>query len=273
MKNLIRYVLSVIASTSLLLPISTSITVVQAAEYEIADPVTEPVASNEVVFLTLEYPPYSSEAMHNYGAAVDLLHHVLAGTEWKARVVFVPWSRVEHELKAGRADGALLLWPAEVKQYKVLSSAPMFISRLGFYVRSADASNTDVNLHSLRGQRVCTVRGYGYPPELADAGVILDEALSDEINLKRVSMKRCDYVALERAVGEYILSSDKEWSLHTQVSWKEPAFAELPLSIAINPKKPNAAALLAAIETGLINFKQTPAYEALLRTYSLDKPD
>jgi polar amino acid transport system substrate-binding protein len=229
-------------------------------------------ARREVLFLTLEYPPYASEAMHNSGAAVELLHLMLAGTQWQARVIFVPWSRVEHELKAGRADGALLLWPAEVKKYKVLSSSALFISRLGFYVRSAEAAQADVRLPAMKGQRVCIARGYGYPPELAASGVIMDEAASDEINLKRVSMKRCDYVALERAVGEFILSSDKKWSLQTKVVWKEPAFAELPLTIGLPPHKPDSAALLADLEKGLARLKQSPAYTALLKKYSLDAP-
>lgn len=230
-------------------------------------------AKREVLFLTLEYPPYASEAMHNSGAAVELLHLVLAGSRWQPRVVFVPWSRVENELKTGRADGALLLWPAEVKQYQVLSSSAIFISRLGFYVRSADVAQLDVRLSAMKGQRVCTARGYGYPPELAESGVIIDEAASDEINLKRVSMKRCDYVALERAVGEFILSKDKEWSLQTEVSWKEPAFAELPLTIGLPSQKPDSKALLADIEQGLARLQQSPVYAALLKKYSLDGPN
>jgi len=235
-------------------------------------PAATATSPKEVLFLTLEYPPYASEAMHNSGAAVELVHLILAGSKWRPLVVFVPWSRVEHELKAGRADGAILLWPAEIKKYRLLSSSAMFISRLGFYVRTADLATADVNLAAMNGKSVCTARGYGYPPELAKSGVIIDEAASDEINLKRVSMKRCDHVALEKAVGQYILSTNKEWSLHTQVSWKEPAFAELPLTIGVLPGKADSADLMAAIENGLAKLKQTPAYEALLKTYNLDRP-
>ena len=92
--------------------------------------------AKEVVFLTLEYPPYSSEQMPGQGAAVELLRMMLAGTPWTPVVRFVPWARVEHELKAARADGALLLWPEELKRYRIKPTSAIFLSRLGFYVRT-----------------------------------------------------------------------------------------------------------------------------------------
>jgi len=228
--------------------------------------------AKEVVFLTLEYPPYSSEQMPGQGAAVELLRMMLAGTPWTPVVRFVPWARVEHELKAARADGALLLWPEELKRYRIKPTSAIFLSRLGFYVRTEDAPRLDVALSALKGRRVCTVRGYGYPAELSAAGVLLDESSTDTINLQRIVRKRCDYVALERAVGQFILAQASSAAWRQNVSWMEPAFAELPLTFGVMPDKPDAEALLQAMELGLARLQQQQQYQRLLKRYGLDRP-
>lgn len=225
-----------------------------------------------VEFLTLEYPPYASEHLAGGGAAVELLELMLAGSGFKASVRFVPWSRVIRELQTSRADGALLLWPEEFKHFDALSTSPLFLSRLGFFVRSSELSQRDVRLQVLARQRVCTVRGYGYPSALQAAGVLVDEALTDEANLQRMLLGRCDYVALERAVGEHLLKQPAFAGVRQQISWAEPAFAELPLSFAVTAGKPDTAALLLALEQGLARLRAKQQYQQLLKRYGLDQP-
>lgn len=229
-------------------------------------------ARRELVFLTLEYPPYSSENLPAQGAAVEILQFIFAGTAWTPKVRFVPWSRVSRELSFGRADGALMLWPEEVKRYNILSTSPIFISRLGFYVRSEDAGRVNTDLSALKGQRVCTVRSYGYPQTLYASGVIFDEAISDEVNLKRMSIRRCDFVAVEQAVGEHILNKQGNEKLRSKVSWVEPAFAELPLTFGITPGKEDSELLLATIEKRLAQLQTDPDFKKIFHKYQLEMP-
>ena len=230
------------------------------------------VPSREVLFLTLDYPPYSSEAMPKKGAAVELLHLMLEGSGFEPKIKFMPWSRLLYEIAEGRADGALLFWPEELKKVDVLTTSPIFLSRLGFYIRSDEQRSREVRLFAMHKKRVCTVRGYGYPLELADAEVIFDEALSDEVNLQRVAIGRCDYVALEKAVGEYLLSQPKQLKLKAKVSWAEPAFAELPLTFAVTRAKSDSDALLLALESGLARLRSQQRYQQLSAEYGLDQP-
>lgn len=229
-------------------------------------------AAKTVLFLTLEYPPYASEQLPGRGAAVELLQLMLAGSGFKPVVQFVPWSRVLREAAAGRVDGALLLWPEEFKRYPLLSTSPLFLSRLGFYVRQTELATRDVRLAALANQRVCTVRGYGYPAALLAAGVRLDEAMNDQANLRRMMLGRCDLVALERAVGEHLLHQSEFAQLRGHISWAEPAFAELPLTFGVAAGKADSAALLLALEQGLVRVRQQQQYQQLLQRYGLDQP-
>lgn len=226
----------------------------------------------QVVFLAPEYPPYASPTMAHQGAAIELLHLLLQGSGFKPVVAFMPWPRIVDELKKGRVDGVLLLWPDEVKQHNLKSTSALFQSRIGFYVRNEQRKQQDTSLASLKGQRICTVRGYIYPAVLYQAGLEFDEALTDMVNLQRLSLKRCDYAVMEYAVGEYLLSSPHAAKLRAQLSWTEPAFAEVPLTFGLTAQRPSTDALLLALEKGLVSLYNNQQYQQLMSRYGLDTP-
>jgi polar amino acid transport system substrate-binding protein len=231
-----------------------------------------PAMAREAVFLTLEYAPYASESVRGDGAIIQVLREALAGTEWQVKIRYVPWARVPLEVRSNQIAGALPVWSSEAKSFGLLAGHPVFESRLGFFVRKSDWATIDTRLAHMAGKKVCTARGYGYPDSLAAAGVIRDDANSDEANLKRITLGRCDYVAVERAVGEYLLSRNKPWALQAEVAWKEPAFAVLPLFIGIAPQFPDADRLRAAVEQGVERMRKSGRLKAIADGFSIDIP-
>lgn len=228
--------------------------------------------SKEVTFVTLEYPPFASESMEGDGGIIRLLRMALDGKDWQIKVVFLPWARAQREVASGLVDGALPLWPKEAIDFGVTPSQAVFESQLGFYVRKSDYQLRETSIGQMRGKKVCAVRAYGYPPSLSNAGVNLDEGSGDEMSLKKLAVKRCDYAVLERAVGEYLLSTDKDWRLDAPVQWKGPAFASLHLYIGVVPGKPHSARLLADINEGIKAMQKDQRLRALANELSLNIP-
>jgi len=226
----------------------------------------------QVLFETLEYPPFASESMSGEGATIEILREALAASGWHVEVRFVPWARVPIEIAEGGVDGVLPCWPAEIERFGLLGSSPLFMSRLGFFVRTADLPRLDVTLAHMKGKRVGTVRAYGYPDSLADAGVAREDAMDDETNFKKLAARRFDYVVLEKAVGDYLLSTNKAWHLAADVSWKEPAFATLPLFVGFVRDRPHSRELQQDFEAGLARLRREGRLDALARQYSLDLP-
>jgi len=229
-------------------------------------------AAKHAVFVTLEYPPFASESMQGDGAAIEVLRAALVQRGWEVEVRFLPWARVPMEIARGDVDGALPCWPAEVQRFGLQMSAPVFVSRLGFFVRTADVSRLDVTVDHLRGQHVGTVRGYGYPDSLERSGVVREDAMDDETNFKKLAARRFDYVVLEKAVGDYLLSTNKSWHLSAEVSWKEPAFAMLPLYVGFVPGRPRTAALEQDFQSGLAKLRREGLLDRLARQYLIDLP-
>lgn len=228
--------------------------------------------TKHAVFLTLEYPPFASESMTGDGATIEVLREALALRGWEVEVRFLPWARVPMEIAHGEADGALPCWPAEVQRFGLQMSEPLFMSRLGFFVRTSDLARLDVSLDGMKGKRIGSVRGYGYPDSLDRAGVIREDAMDDETNFKKLAARRFDYVVLERAVGDYLLATNKAWHLSADVSWKEPAFAMLPLYVGFVPGRPHAAELEQDFQAGLAKLRREGRLDGLARQYGLDLP-
>ncbi|KAF0812147.1 hypothetical protein IGB42_03424 [Andreprevotia sp. IGB-42] len=229
-------------------------------------------ASTTVTFLTLEYPPYTSESMPAQGAMLEVLNGALAGKGYDIRVVFLPWARVPLELRQGNADGVLPCWQSEIGSFGLQASMAVFESRLGFYVRDTQAATQKTDLPSLHGKKIGTVRGYGYPDNLLNAGLILEAVNDDETNLKKLASNRIDTAAMEHAVGEYLMSSRKTWSLNANVRWQEPAFASIPLYFGIVPGRPGAAKLLRDINEGIEQMKRDGRFASITQRNVLDLP-
>lgn len=213
----------------------------------------------EAHFLTTEYPPFSVESAPDGGLFVRAVRQALAKSGWKVSVRSVPWARVLLELPRGGVDGVLICWPDTIRRYRLIPSDTIFESQLGFFVRTEDAASLDARLAYMRGKVVGTVRGYGYPPELAASGVVRQDAADDASNLVRLAKKRIDYAAVEKAVGDYILSRPAMLATRSEVTWKEPAFAILPLTVGFAPGSPHAHRLLQDLNRGMAALRRSGA--------------
>lgn len=226
---------------------------------------TEQIAN----LLTTNYPPYSAEALPQGGAFTAAVREALALNGWGIKLRFVPWARVPTEIRSGRVDAVLVCWPREIREFGLLSSTPIYASRLGFFVRRSEAASTEVTLARLRGVVVGTVRSYGYPDQLAAAGVVREDAAADATNLRKLAAGRFRHVVLEQAVGNYLLGTTELAALRPQLSWKGPAFATVPLSVGVVPGQGQSASLLAALNQGLQTLHKNGRLHQLGATYAI----
>ncbi len=225
--------------------------------------------AKELRLLTTEYPPFSIAGKSGGGLFAELITEALGRKGWTVRVRSVPWVRVPLEVTSGRADGALICWPEEIKKFDLLPSRAVFISELGFFVRKSDAEKINVALAAMKGQKVGAVRGYGYPPALEASGALIDYVHDDQPNLRKLLARRVDYVALEKVVGEYLLQQPELAEVRDKVVWKAPAFARLPLYVGIARQLPNAASILADLNEGLAAMDKDGSYQVLAQRYQV----
>ena len=230
------------------------------------------VQAETAILVTTEYPPFSVEAAPDGGAFVAALRLALRDTDWQLDVRTVPWARVPLEVAHGGVDGVLICWPKDISELGLLPSEPFFESRLGFFVRKVDGPVIDVDLETLRGKSVGTVRGYAYPDKLDAAGVVRAEVSSDLLNLKKLAIGRVDLAVLERATGDYLLATPEMAALRNRLVWKGPAFSLLPLYLGVVPGRPATQRLLADVNRGLEQIRRDGTLNHLAQRYRVDLP-
>ena len=177
----------------------------------------------------------------------------------------MPWARVRAELRSGRYQGALALWPQEIREERLHASRPLFYSQLGFFVRR-DTPVHFAGLSELHGRRVGIVRGYGYPPRILGSGIVTEEAVDDISNLRKLAARRFDLVLLERLVGEHLMAGDSE--LRGQLVWQEPALERIPLVVGFAPPRDGQPDWAAIFERGLRELHASGEYLRILKRHS-----
>lgn len=214
---------------------------------------------------TLEYPPYSSQAQAAGGSIVELTRSAFATQGYTPEIDFMPWARVRAGLRSGRYQGALALWPEEIKEEQLHASRPLFYSQLGFFVRR-DTHVRFADLGDLRGRRVGIVRGYGYPQRILGSGIVTEEAVDDISNLRKLAARRFDLVLVERLVGEHFLAADGK--LHNQLVWQGTELERIPLVVGFTAPQPGQPDWAAIFERGLVELHASGEYLRILKRHN-----
>ena len=222
-------------------------------------------AEPQLRMATLEYPPYSSEHLPDGGSIVALARRAFAVRGHSLQIDFMPWARVRMGLRNRSYQGALALWPQEVKEEGLLASRPLFYSELGLFVRN-DHPLPFNQLQELRGQTLGIVRGYGYPQHILEAGLSLEEAVDDISNLRKLKARRFDMVLLEHIVGNHLINNDEQ--LRGTLRWHGNVLERIPLLVGFLPPKAGEPDWSKVFEQGLRDLHSSGEYMQILREHN-----
>jgi polar amino acid transport system substrate-binding protein len=168
-------------------------------------------------------------------------------------------------LRNSSYQGALALWPQEVKEEGLLASRPLFYSELGLFVRN-DHPLPFNQLQELRGQTLGIVRGYGYPQHILEAGLSLEEAVDDISNLRKLKARRFDMVLLEHIVGNHLINNDEQ--LRGTLRWHGNVLERIPLLVGFVPPKAGEPDWSKVFEQGLRDLHSSGEYMQILREHN-----
>ncbi|MBU0903114.1 MAG: transporter substrate-binding domain-containing protein [Gammaproteobacteria bacterium] len=222
-------------------------------------------AEPQLRMATLEYPPYSSEHLPDGGSIVALARRAFAVRGHSLQIDFMPWARVRMGLRNRSYQGALALWPQEVKEEGLLASRPLFYSELGLFVRN-DHPLPFNQLQELRGQTLGIVRGYGSPQHILEAGLSLEEAVDDISNLRKLKARRFDMVLLEHIVGNHLINNDEQ--LRGTLRWHGNVLERIPLLVGFLPPKAGEPDWSKVFEQGLRDLHSSGEYMQILREHN-----
>ncbi|MCW8109338.1 transporter substrate-binding domain-containing protein [Alteromonas ponticola] len=216
-----------------------------------------------------EYPPYYGRGLYREGFISEIVVKAYALSGYEVELVYLPaWQRSVEETKNGRFDGLLTMWHSQRREQWFLFSNPLPANEIGFY-KHVDSPFTFNSVDDLASARVGTVRGVIYPPELEDAGAVVEEVTYLKQNIAKLLKQRIDMALTDKAVGRHILLS--LYPEHKDdIIFIEPSLALINQHLVISRKADNAQEKLNAFNRGYAILKESGEIVRLATKYGIE---
>ncbi|KAA3629041.1 MAG: ABC transporter [Proteobacteria bacterium] len=173
------------------------------------------VAGKTVVLSTLEWPPFASSRLHDFGATGRIITEAFAARGYEVRFSFNPWP-VSVDMARTGADHVVAYFPGYHCRHRenFLESDPVGSSPLGFAER-VDAPISWRTLDDLGEQqlKIGTVFGYTNTEEFdRRVGIGWIRAIpseNDADNLRRLLRGRIDAAVIDKHVFRYLVATEE----------------------------------------------------------------
>lgn len=184
------------------------------------------LAKEKVVFVTHPIPLMVEDEFK--GVFIELVRKFFAKTDVDLEIIVLPRNR---SLDYFRNKKALILFPGvgpEDLGENYLKTVTFYHKRDYLFFRKGDHFST---LKSLQGKVMGTTLGYPYSKEaMSREGIHYESASSDEINFKKLEMKRIDAFLVEEVTG---LQALKNIEAKNIVYDKEKPISSMPVYFAV----------------------------------------
>ncbi|MES2740230.1 MAG: transporter substrate-binding domain-containing protein [Pseudomonadota bacterium] len=160
-----------------------------------------------------EWPPFVSSALPGDGLSMSLVNAVYERLDSSAKVEYFPWKRtVELGLNSPRFAGFLAVWRTPERENLCYFSAPI-ANTVTVLAYLKEAPLRVVSLLDLKGLRIGTVAGYAngeqFDAMAAGGELTAEEGVNDDINLRKLLMRRFPAIVIEKHVLRHLLMSNQ----------------------------------------------------------------
>ncbi|MBB5019274.1 polar amino acid transport system substrate-binding protein [Chitinivorax tropicus] len=172
-------------------------------------------ADDKTITLTsLEWPPYTGQALQNQGASAAVAKAAFEAMGYKLKIEFYPWSRAVGLVKTSKTHMGYFPEYHSTDNAKTFHySDPIGKGPLGFAER-ADAPISWSRLSDLASKKIGVVQDYVNTDEfdgmVAAKQLKVDVATDDSKNLLKLGGGRIDLAVVDQNVMNYLLSNDKD---------------------------------------------------------------
>lgn len=164
-------------------------------------------------FAAEEWPPFFSRALPGNGLTGTLIGAVVARMGYTGRIDYFPWKRaMEIGLRDPDYDGVVAL-SRNPEREKLCYFSSAVGNRQTVLAYLKDTPVRAAALADLRAVRIGTVGGYSYGEQfdgLAQSGALnVEQAISDEINLRKLLAHRFPAIVIEKRMLQYLLATGR----------------------------------------------------------------
>lgn len=234
-----------------------------------------------IIFLTGEWPPYTSEKIYGGGLITEIVNATIEEMGIEAQVQFVPWERGEKLLKSGDAFASFPYAITPERQEAFLYSERLLENPSGkfFFKVSNLAEKPQIKtLSDFKPYRLSLLAGEASEEAFKEAGVKIESVISDEFNIQRLYKERADFIQMDPVLGWYLIEQlypNEEHLFDTlDITFQEligqSGNPDWDSYLMVSPSYPNSKALLEQFNAALERVITSSTYDRILGKYSLE---
>ncbi len=224
----------------------------------------------DIPISTGDWEPYVSSRREGNGLVAEIVTAAFREVGDTVRFEFVPWSRAENNVKAGKTYAAFpYVKNAEREAIYDFSHRVFYSTGRLFYYKPVMKQEVKFSKpEDLVNHKVGGVRGYWYVDPWTKAGVKLDLSNSDEQNFRKLQAGRVDLIVAEELVGRGLIQelfpdkTDQFQTLPTPTDQSE-------LFLLVSRSYPNAVEITKRFNDGLDRIKKKGVYKKILAKYGI----
>lgn len=163
---------------------------------------------------SLEWPPYTGASLPRQGVTTAVIAAALASMGYRLEVQYFPWSRATALIKIDSPfAGYYPEYLSAARARDFLVSDPIGSGPLGFAYH-ADAPVQWETMADLSKYRIGVVQGYvntsEFDTRVRQGKQLVDAAVNDKQNLRKLAAKRVALVLIDRRVYDYLILHDAD---------------------------------------------------------------
>jgi polar amino acid transport system substrate-binding protein len=223
-----------------------------------------------VIITSNDYGSFTSSKNQGSGAVLDIVREAFAEVDREVIFKFYPWKRVENEALKGRSFAAVPYFKTEEREKKFNYSDPLVPLYTRFFYHKEKFPNGFKweKYEDFRGYLMGGVLGDWYVPLYEKAGVKAEIVPSLAQNLKKLAMKRVDFIIMDELTGLELINKHYPEGISKIGTLDKPENVR-GLHLMISRTYPNSAEITAQFNKGLKILKKTNRYKEILEAYQI----
>jgi polar amino acid transport system substrate-binding protein len=228
------------------------------------------VAAEPLLKITLsndEWPPYLGENLPDHGFLSRLVKEAFARANVRVEYAFYPNNRALVLARSGSVTGSLGWAPSEERKKDLLYTQPVMYARMVFFERKKHPVGWN-RLEDLHQIHVGVTTGNYYSDEfdrlVKAKAILIDEASSDELNLRKLLVGRIELFPVDYEVGNFLLAKEFSSGERSALSAQSKSFWSAPLHVVIWNRDPHAQELVERFNRGLKALHDSGDYDRII---------
>jgi polar amino acid transport system substrate-binding protein len=242
----------------------------QTATEALAEATVSTDETEEILLVTGEFPPLTSESIEGGGLSVEIIRAVFAEMGRPMRIEFFPWERAEAMVENGEAWGAFPYVPSPERSERFLISNPFSQGRTSFFYYDDALSTFEYeDLTELAQYTIGVSLGYWYIEPLEQAGLQTEEASDDVANLRKLQAGRIDLFPIYEPIGLWLIQNNfSEDAENFRIL--EQAMSVDNDTVIVSRVYPGSDLILAEFNGALETVQDSDVYRKIFERYGLN---